>query len=209
MNKNCVKAITLICISFYTLTLNSQDLKQLSSVLSWKDNNTLLFTRLEKDKRIYQEYNITNRQFAEVAKPVEEAKAGVMVKEGDIYYISASGTETKITETKSEEKNPELSPDGKLVAFTRDNDLYSVSIDGTNEKRYTNDGTDLILNGWASWVYYEEILGRASRYRAFWWSPDSKSIAFMRFDDSKVPMFPIYEPSGEHGSVVRTRYPKA
>ena len=161
MNKNCVKAITLICISFYTLTLNSQDLKQLSSVLSWKDNNTLLFTRLEKDKRIYQEYNITNRQFAEVAKPVEEVKAGVMVKEGDIYYISASGTETKITETKSEEKNPELSPDGKLVAFTRDNDLYSVSIDGTNEKRYTNDGTDLILNGWASWVYYEEILGRA------------------------------------------------
>mgnify|MGYP000846043642 FL=1 len=209
MNKNCVKAITLICISFYTLTLNSQDLKQLSSVLSWKDNNTLLFTRLEKDKRIYQEYNITNRQFAEVAKPVEEAKAGVMVKEGDIYYISASGTETKITETKSEEKNPELSPDGKFVAFTRDNDLYSVSIDGTNEKRYTNDGTDLILNGWASWVYYEEILGRASRYRAFWWSPDSKSIAFMRFDDSKVPMFPIYEPSGKHGSVVRTRYPKA
>ena len=31
----------------------------------------------------------------------------------------------------------------------------------------------------------------------------------MRFDDSKVPMFPIYEPSGKHGSVVRTRYPKA
>ena len=65
------------------------------------------------------------------------------------------------------------------------------------------------MNGYASWVYYEEIFGRPSRYRAFWWAPDSKTIAFYRFDDTEVPMFPIYSPFGQDGTLRRTHYPKA
>ena len=56
---------------------------------------------------------------------------------------------------------------------------------------------------------FEEIFGRPSRYRAFWWSPDSRRIAFYRFDDSQVPMFPIYSPFGPDGTLRRTHYPKA
>jgi len=74
---------------------------------------------------------------------------------------------------------------------------------------YTTDGTDVIYNGWSSWVYYEEILGRPTNYKAFWWSPDSKQLAFMRFDDTNVPMFPIYVSKGQHGYLEETRYPKA
>ena len=66
-----------------------------------------------------------------------------------------------------------------------------------------------ILNGYASWVYYEEILGRSSRYKAFWWSNDSKHICFMRFDESQVPVFPIYVADGQHGYLENTHYPKA
>ena len=105
--------------------------------------------------------------------------------------------------------NLTYSPDSTKLAFTRDNDLYVVDIASGRETRLTSDGTDLILNGYASWVYYEEILGRPSRYRAFWWSPDSKKIGFYRFDNSKVPMFPIYSPFGQDGSLSRTRYPKS
>jgi dipeptidyl-peptidase-4 len=67
-----------------------------------------------------------------------------------------------------------------------------VEIASGKETRLTEDGTDLILNGYASWVYYEEILGRPSRYKAFWWSPDSRKIGFYRFDNTEVPLFPIY-----------------
>ena len=88
--------------------------------------------------------------------------------------------------------NLTFSPDSTKLAFTRDNDLYVVDIESGNETRLTYDGSDVILNGYASWVYYEEIFGRASRYRAFWWSPDSRKIGFYRFDNSQVPMFPIY-----------------
>ncbi len=123
--------------------------------------------------------------------------------------------------------NLTYSPDSTKLAFTRDNDLYIVDIASGVETRLTDDGTDLILNGYASWVYYEEILGRATRYKAFWWSPDSKKIGFYRFDNTKVPLFPIYsafaDPEaaasqsqspkvtdlGLGGSLSETRYPKA
>ena len=123
--------------------------------------------------------------------------------------------------------NLTYSPDSTKLAFTRDNDLYVVDIASGKETRLTFDGSDVILNGYASWVYYEEILGRPSKYRAFWWSPDSKKIGFYRFDNSQVPMFPIYSAFANPaaaasqsqsprvtdlalgGSVSETRYPKA
>ena len=123
--------------------------------------------------------------------------------------------------------NLTYSPDSTKLAFTRDNDLYVVDIASKEETRLTFDGSDVILNGYASWVYYEEIFGRASCYRAFWWSPDSKKIGFYRFDNSQVPMFPIYSAFANPeaaasqsqsprvtdlslgGSLSETRYPKA
>lgn len=105
--------------------------------------------------------------------------------------------------------NLTYSPDSTMLAFTRDHDLYVVRLSDGSEKRLTFDGGALILNGYASWVYYEEIFGRPSRYRAFWWSPDSRKIGFYRFDDSGVPMFPIYSAAGQDGFLRQTRYPKA
>ena len=123
--------------------------------------------------------------------------------------------------------NLTYSPDSTKLAFTRENDLYVVNVSDGVETRLTFDGSDVILNGYASWVYYEEIFGRPTRYRAFWWSPDSRKLAFYRFDNSNVPMFPIYsafaDPEGGAsqsqspkvtdlalgGSLSETRYPKA
>ena len=110
---------------------------------------------------------------------------------------------------KAQEVNPTFSPDSTHIAFTRGNDLWVREAASGKETRLTFDGTETIMNGYASWVYYEEIFGRPSKYRAFWWSPDSKTIAFYRFDDTQVPMFPIYSPFGQDGTLRRTHYPKA
>ena len=72
----------------------------------------------------------------------------------------------------------------------------------------TADGSEEILNGYASWIYYEEILGRAGRYKAFNWSPDSGKIAFMRFDQCRVPQFPLFDAAGAYGRLEMQRYPK-
>lgn len=109
--------------------------------------------------------------------------------------------------------NLTFSPDSTKLAYTREGDLWVVDIASGKETRLTSDGSDLILNGYASWVYYEEILGRPSQYRAFWWSPDSQKLGFYRFDNSKVPVFPIYHAvsadGNQGGSLSLTRYPKA
>ena len=105
--------------------------------------------------------------------------------------------------------NLTYSPDSTRLAFTRADDLWVVDIASGAEKRLTFDGTETVMNGYASWVYYEEIFGRPSKYRAFWWSPDSQTLAFYRFDDTQVPMFPIYSPFGQDGTLRRTHYPKA
>ncbi len=140
--------------------------------------------------------------------PAQVNEASVSVKDKNLFYKDASSKETQLTKDTLEEKNPTLSPDCKQVAFTRKNDLYSVDINSGKETRYSTDGSDVVYNGWASWVYYEEILGRPTKYKAFWWSPDSKQIAFMHFDDSQVPVFPIYNSNGQHGFLENTRYPE-
>ncbi len=131
-------------------------------------------------------------------------------QKNDLYYYSLSNNQLlQLTNDTSEEKNPKFSPDGKKIAFTKNNNLYVFDLEKQREIQLTFDGNNLIYNGWASWVYYEEILGRASRYAAFWWSPKSDKICFLRFDDSTVPEFPLFIADGQHGRLEIQRYPKA
>ncbi len=79
-----------------------------------------------------------------------------------------------------------LSPDLKHRAFTRSYNLFVKDMDG-NETALTTDGTEDLRNGFPDWVYPEEL----GQYQAFWWSPDSKKIAFMQFDEKPVTKYPI------------------
>ena len=134
-------------------------------------------------------------------------KGTILTKEGNLF-LNRNGKELQLTNEKEKKSNATISPDGKYVAFTKNNDLYTIEINSKKVNRLTNDGSKLILNGYASWVYMEEILGRSSQYRSYWWSPDSKKIAFFRSDDTKVPLFVITNAKGLHGEVEYTHYPK-
>lgn len=183
-------------------------LKPMPIYRGWADNTHYIEYRMEGQQSKPYTVDVRTGEAVQSA-PAQVNEASVSIKNNDIFYKDALGNEKQLTRDSILEKNPTLSPDGSQVAFTKRNDLYSIDINSGVETRYTNDGSDLIYNGWASWVYYEEILGRPTRYKAFWWSPDSKRIAFMRFDDSKVPVFPIYNSSGQQGFLENTRYPKA
>jgi dipeptidyl-peptidase-4 len=134
----------------------------------------------------------------------------VYAKDDDLYLLDvAAGSVRRLTATPGEEDNPAFSPDGNWLAYTRGNNLYAYDLAARLEHQLTTDGSETILNGHASWVYMEEILGRRGAYRAFWWSPDSTRLVFLRFDDSPVPQFPIYHADGQHGELEMQRYPKA
>ena len=125
---------------------------------------------------------------------------------GDLFLIHVdTATWDQLTKTPVAETDPKLSPDGKTVAFRRGQDLYTVDAASGKETRLTLNGAETLRNGGLDWVYPEELeLGTA-----FWWSPDSKSIAYLQFDTSREPVFPHEDLLRERALYEPQRYPQA
>ncbi len=188
----------------------------------------------------YERYQKASRQQTNlsVTAPVfvwrEEGKTVEWSKEGKRYrYDIATRTESVLGDSKSnaapnrsrEEGSAEgrarrgpagrgrqvsstTSPDGKLKASYRDRNLWLSESGGSNEVAITRDGNDTnrVKYGTASWVYGEEL----AQTSAMWWSPDSRKIAFYRFDESQVPDYYLtLHQTSLHDTVAREPYPKA
>lgn len=183
-------------------------IQSLPNVPRWTDNSHFILIKDGKtfivDAKTGEEKESTDAEI-KMNKPV--AKPIAHFKKNDLF-IKINDVEIQLTNDTAKEVNPTMSPDGRFLAYTKNNDLYTVEISTKKENRLTNDGSDVILNGYASWVYTEEILGRRSQYRSFWWSPDSKHIAFFRTDDTPVPEFTLTDGPGQHGYLEKVRYPK-
>ena len=124
---------------------------------------------------------------------------------GDLFLIHVdTGKWQQLTKTAVAEEDAKLSPDGKMVAFRRESDLYTLEIASGKETRLTHDGSETLLNGELDWVYPEELeLGTA-----YWWSPDSKSIAYLQFDTSREPIVPHEDVLGVRVRYEPERYPQ-
>jgi dipeptidyl-peptidase 4 len=172
----------------------TQFTKQLPAIRGWVDDNH--YIEMQKD---------ASGKLVAMSVDVKTGKA-----------VAYNGAVTDNTRPQTSAVNVQggrtvtASPDSQWVAYTKkDNNLYVMEVATKKETQLTTDGSDIVYNGWASWVYFEEILGRASRYKAFWWSPDSKRICYMRFDDTGVPVFPLYVIDGQHGYLENAHYPKS
>ena len=104
-------------------------------------------------------------------------------------------------------QEPTFSPDGKMIAYAKENNLFVYDITTKKSTQITNDGKkNAIINGITDWVYEEEF----AFVRAFDWSKDSKKIAYIRFDESQVPEFSMSVFQKELYPKVETfKYPKA
>ncbi len=127
---------------------------------------------------------------------------------GDLYLVGADGGPRRLTETAAAETGPAFSPDGRLLAYVRDADLHVLDPGSGRERRLTRDGRPgVTLNGDTDWVYWEEIWGREAT--GFWWSPDSRRIAFYQFDETPVASYPLVDDTPTYPRVNWQRYPKA
>jgi dipeptidyl-peptidase-4 len=125
---------------------------------------------------------------------------------GDLFlWRIDSGGFQQLTSTPVAEHDPKLSPDGKRVAFRRDHDLYVLDLKTRRETRLTATGSETLLNGELDWVYPEEL----DLPTAYWWSPDSTHIAYLRFDVSREPRYPQIDLLGRKAIYEPERYPQA
>ncbi len=99
-----------------------------------------------------------------------------------------------------------FSPDGTKIAFTRDNNLFYTDLATMQEVQVTTTGEfNRIIHGSTDWVYEEEL----SFAQAFFWSPDSRKIAFYTFDESHVKEYNMQLWKGLYPTDYRFKYPKA
>ncbi len=202
---------------------------------AWLDSGVVVLydTRVPKAKRTLETYDPENRRrralvdaekviegmtaLLEPDDPIEElgwpdafdssGNWAVYAKSDDIFLLNLRNSKiVPVAMTNATETSPRFSPDGQWLAFVRDNDIYAWNIEDQEEKRLTTDGTDTLLNGTVSWVYWEELLNRSDR--GYTWSPDSSSIAFLQTDDSGVGEMHFVDFEPNLPKVIKQRHPK-
>ncbi|HHY86680.1 MAG TPA: S9 family peptidase [Verrucomicrobia bacterium] len=98
-----------------------------------------------------------------------------------------------------------LSPDNTRAAYIRDNNIYVEDLRTGRIRQLTSDGSPMIINGTSDWVNEEEFYLR----EAFAWSPDSRHIAYLQFDQSGVPEFALINYTDSlYPEITKYPYPK-
>jgi dipeptidyl-peptidase-4 len=134
---------------------------------------------------------------------------GLLTIDNELYVLTLGDARVrKITSSGGNKEEATLSPDGSAAAFVRDHNLFVVDVAGGRETAVTHDGSQKILNGRMDWVYEEEIYGRGTT-RAYWWSPDSSRVAFLRIDDTPVSTYITLDDIGYEPKVETWSYPRA
>ncbi|MCE3278672.1 MAG: dipeptidyl aminopeptidase/acylaminoacyl peptidase [Bacteroidetes bacterium] len=124
------------------------------------------------------------------------------------YYVYDRKTKTAVAVAKGEKQMyGTFSPDGNKVAFVRDNNIFIKELINGKETQVTNDGKfNSIINGATDWVHEEEFAFSV----AYSWSPDSKKIAYYKFDESNVKEFSFNEFNNQlYPTEYKFKYPKA
>ncbi len=206
------------------------------AITGWTDDSHYILRTFDEAKKpVYQSIDIKSGKAVRIQEPKSardllseslpkgvtlamsdaisnDMKKAVISKDNDLYlFISGMPELKRLTNDQDQEVNARFSPEGSRIAYTKNRDLYVYDLANNIEIRLTSDATENIYNGYASWVYMEEILGRASRYAAFWWSPDGNRIAYLRTDETDVPFFTLNRmdvPDGVHGKLEVAHYPK-
>ena len=141
---------------------------------------------------------------------MDAAHTAVLINHAnDLFLYRVNSDEVlRLTSSAAPEVGEEFSPNGKLVSFIRDNNIYVFDIESKREWALTGDGHALLLNGRLDWVYQEEIYGRGN-FKGYWWSPDSSRISYLQLDESPLKEYPVTDHVPLHPEVERTNYPLA
>jgi dipeptidyl-peptidase-4 len=126
---------------------------------------------------------------------------------GELWlYDLHTGTGVEIGSTQMESgDDPKFSPNGQYISYVREHNLYVQRAEqggSPTALTETHDGT--VMNGEIDWVYLEELNVRSN----YFWSPDSKQLAYLQMNEAQVPTYPITDWIPLHATVDLQRYPQ-
>ena len=214
----------------YQGTFRTEGLDALRSMNNGKQYTVLNFNRnnqtstvdkydyktLEKVSTIVSSANLENIPFFSAYTFSQDEKKLLLSTEVEpifrrsklgIFYVYDIDSKNLVKVNDAKIQEPLLSPNGKKVAYVKDNNLFIFDVATGKTEQATTDGVrNEIINGVTDWVYEEEF----AFVRAFEWNADGSKIAFLRFDETEVPEFSmdIYG-TGLYQQPYVFKYPKA
>ena len=127
------------------------------------------------------------------------------------FYDLKTGTGVQVGDSGAASgDDPKFSPDGKSISFLRDHGIRVLRLSGPptpiDVTPTPNSAKDQeLLNGEVDWVYDEELDTRSN----YFWSPDSRRIAYLQMNETNVPRYPIEDWIPTHATIDEQRYPQA
>jgi len=130
----------------------------------------------------------------------------ILMNDGEpVLFSFLTGTAAILRSGGGVEEHAVFAPDGRRIAWVRDNDLWVYDFELGREIRLTEDGSETTFNGAFDWVYEEELADRDGRALA--WSDDGSGLIWLSLDDSEVPVFHLIDLMETHSRVNEQRYP--
>ena len=183
--------------------LESGERRQLTSLTEGSAAGTLsLEEELRRERSRQRESGITSFQFVRGA---DGTSILLFPFAGRLYLARGEQEPTPLPNSEGA-LDARLSPDGSYVAFVRYGELHVTRIGGNNLARVLTSGAeDGVTNGLAEYVAQEEM----GRHEGYWWSPDSRRLAFVRADSRHMPLYTIVHQGREQVELEEHRYPFA
>ena len=154
---------------------------------------------LRRERQRIQDLGITEYTLAEKADAVVYAVGGAL------FLVRPGEAAAALPEAGKGALTPQLSPDGKRLAFVQGDELQVLDLASRSLVALTRGATGTLHHAVAEYIAQEEM----DRPLGFWWSPDGTAIAWTEVDESQVPVYPIVHQGRDTWDVERPRYPFA
>lgn len=134
-----------------------------------------------------------------------DGRTVVAEADGRVFLVNRASGAARRVPVADGAATPRLSPDGARLAFARAGELYVLDLGSSRARRVTSGAEEWLSHGVAEFVAEEEM----SRYQGFWWSPDSRALAFEEADERGVEKLAIADPFHPEHAPDRFAYPRA
>ncbi|KQJ94456.1 uncharacterized protein LOC100822560 [Brachypodium distachyon] len=157
-----------------------------------EEGNLSAEERLRRERSRERGLGVTRYEWRARRSGAPSSRAGIVVPlPSGVYFQDLSGSEPvlKLQSTPTSPIiDPHLSPDGSMIAYVRDDELHNLGFADGETRQLTYGARESgKIHGLAEYIAQEEM----ERKMGFWWSPDSKHLAFTEVDSSDIPLYRI------------------